>query len=228
MLLVALSGWATEGERGGVLRVVEQPLAFGEARRELTLEYIRTRYDPAANSIEIVPRMIIVHWTGSASARSALATFRPDRLAGRPELVGAGKLNVSAHYLVDRDGTVYRLMPDRWMARHAIGLNRSAIGIENVGGPALPLTAAQLEANARLVRELKERHPDLRYLIGHHEYGSFRKTPLWEERDPSYYTRKQDPGPEFMGRLRALVSDLGLAATWDPSGGPASASVPGG
>ena len=32
---------------------------------------------------------------------------------------------------VDRDGTICRLMPETWMARHVIGLNYSAIGIEN-------------------------------------------------------------------------------------------------
>src|SRR5580693_7225904 len=53
--------------------------------------------------------------------------------AARPELQREGELNVSAHFLVDRDGTIYRLMPETWMARHCIGLNRVAIGIENVG-----------------------------------------------------------------------------------------------
>ena len=49
---------------------------------------------------------------------------------------------------MDRDGAVYRLMPETWMARHTIGLNRVAIGIENVGGPRWPLTPEQLRADA--------------------------------------------------------------------------------
>ncbi|MBI5444861.1 MAG: N-acetylmuramoyl-L-alanine amidase, partial [Deltaproteobacteria bacterium] len=221
-VLFGLLGWAHGGAAG--VAVVERPVPFGETRTALTLEYIRAHYDPAASSIAIVPRMIVVHWTGSRTLVSALETFRSERLAGRPELARAGEVNVSAHYLVDRNGTIYHLVPDSRMARHVIGLNRSAIGIENVGGPRDPLTSAQLEANARLVRELKQKYPDLRYLIGHHEYGRFRGTPLWEERDPSYFTGKQDPGPDFMKRLRERVSDLGLSSAWT-SKEPCSAVV---
>jgi N-acetylmuramoyl-L-alanine amidase len=195
--------------------VLEDPLPFGEIRRALTLAYIRAHYDEAAEDVAISPRMVVIHWTASATLRSALATFRPEVLApGRPEIGKAGRLNVSAHYLVDRDGTIVRLLPEDRMARHVIGLNRVAIGIENVGGPRQPLTEAQVEANAWLVRELKARHPQLRYLIGHHEYGRFRGTPLWEEKDPSYFTRKQDPGKEYMERLRAELSDLALLDSW--------------
>ncbi|MDA4805622.1 N-acetylmuramoyl-L-alanine amidase, partial [Enterobacter hormaechei] len=65
---------------------------------------------------------------------------------------------VSAHYLVDRDGTVYQLLPDTFFARHIIGLNYMAIGVENVGGPDAPLTEAQGKANAALVKYLCSRH----------------------------------------------------------------------
>jgi len=54
-------------------------------------------------------------------------------------------LNVSAHFLVDRDGTIYQLMPETRMARHAIGVNHLAIGVENVGDERKwPLTEAQM------------------------------------------------------------------------------------
>jgi len=44
-------------------------------------------------------------------------------------------------------------MPETWMARHAIGFNHVAIGIENVGdGARWPLTDAQADADAALVR----------------------------------------------------------------------------
>jgi N-acetyl-anhydromuramyl-L-alanine amidase AmpD len=157
-----------------------------------------------------------VHWTASPTLRSALSAFEPEALpAGRPELAKAGRVNVSAHYLVDRDGTIYRLMPEDLMARHVIGLNRAAIGIENVGGPPWPLTEAQLRANVRLIRGLVAGHPRIRYLIGHREYGRFRGTPLWEERDPSYFTGKEDPGPDFMVKLRRELGDLRLLERYD-------------
>ena len=199
-------------------RIVERLIPYGPRRQALTLEYVRAHYDPTARDIALHPRMIVVHWTGSATLRSALSTFAPEALPqGRPEVARAGRVNVSAHYLVDRDGSIYRLVPDERMARHVIGLNRVALGIENVGGPKWPLTDAQLRSNAGLARALVGRTPGLRYLIGHYEYGRFRGTPLWEERDRAYFNGKPDPGPAFMASLRARLDDLRLLDRWEGS-----------
>jgi len=195
------------------VRILDRPIPFGETRRRLTLEYARLHYDPATTDIAITPRMIVVHWTATRTLQEAYDTFAPEILPpSRPEIARGGRVNVSAHFLVDRDGTVYRLMPETLMGRHVIGLNHCAIGIENVGGPANPLTAAQLAANARLVRHLANRFPTITYLIGHHEYRRFERHPLWIERDPAYRTVKVDPGAAFMTRLRERVLDItGLA-----------------
>lgn len=194
-----------------VLRVVDKPIRFTALRRDLTLDYIRRHYDPRAADIAIQPRMIVIHWTGSGTLASAYATLNPEELPlWRPEIRKGGRLNVSAHFLVDRDGTIYRLMPENWMARHTIGLNMSALGVENVGGPSTPLTEAQLDANTALVRLLVAAHPGIRYLIGHHEYLRFRDSPLWRESDLSYSTGKIDPGDGFIKALRSRVADLKL------------------
>jgi N-acetyl-anhydromuramyl-L-alanine amidase AmpD len=180
-----------------------RPIPFGPDRERLTLEYIRAHYDSTATSIVIQPTMLVVHWTSTQTFAEAYALFEPTELPpSRGELEKAGPLNVSAHYMVDRDGTIYQLMPDSIMARHVIGLNRIAIGIENVGGSSFPLTDAQLEANVALIRCLEARYPTIRSVIGHLEYGAFRHTPLWQERDTSYFTRKDDPSESFMRRLR--------------------------
>ena len=115
-----------------------------------------------------------------------------------------GNLNVSAHFLVDRDGTIYQLMPTNRMARHTIGLNNIAIGIENVGGvdDKEDLTQAQIDANVHLVQYLKTQYPNITYLIGHYEYGEFRDTNLWQEKDKNYFTHKTDPGEKFMYQVR--------------------------
>jgi N-acetylmuramoyl-L-alanine amidase len=193
-------------------RILDKPIIFNDERKALTLDYLHLHYGSTASSIEIVPRMIVIHWTAAPTLASSFAALNPVRLPGaRADIARASALNVSAHFLVDRDGTIYRLMPETWMARHVIGLNYCALGIENVGGGVQhPLTAAQLQADAALVRYLKGRYNGIEYLIGHHEYGRFRGTPLWRERDPSYFTAKIDPGDEFMRRLREEVGDLGL------------------
>ena len=115
-----------------------------------------------------------------------------------------------AHFVVDRDGTIYRLAPETWMGRHTIGLNHIAIGVENVGdGARYPLTRAQVEANARLVRYLAGKHA-ITHVIGHHESARMEGHAYWRELDPKYRNRKPDPGKAFMRKVRARIADLGL------------------
>lgn len=195
--------------------IKSKPILFNKERIELTKLYLQQHYGIQTDSIEIVPKIIVLHWTGG-NFKDSYAFFFPPLLSGRPELIAAGSLNVSAQYLVDRDGTIYRLMPDHWMARHVIGLNANAIGIENAGGvnDAQDLTSAQVGANAYLICKLKNKYPSIQYLIGHYEYEAFRHTPLWLEKDPNYITQKVDPGPLFLAQVRQKVKNLGLLSRY--------------
>jgi N-acetyl-anhydromuramyl-L-alanine amidase AmpD len=130
--------------------------------------------------------------------------------ASRKQLAGAGAVNVSSHFVVDRDGTIYQLQPVTRFARHCIGLNHVAIGIENVGDDGrFPLTDAQVAADAALVRDLARRYP-ITHLLGHFEVMKFRAHPYYVERDPHYRNDKPDPGARFMARVRASLADLPL------------------
>ncbi|HKE17708.1 MAG TPA: peptidoglycan recognition family protein [Kofleriaceae bacterium] len=191
--------------------IVDKPISWGTERERLTVEYRRRHQDPAIRDSAIEPRMVVLHYTGGGSMRSTWRYFDRTRIeSGRRTLHGAGDLNVSAHFLVDRDGTIYRLMPETRMARHCIGLNHVAIGVENVGdGARYPLTEAQVRADAALVRHLAGRFR-LTHLIGHHESNAMRRHAYWREREAGYRNSKSDPGPDFMRRVRALVADLGL------------------
>jgi beta-N-acetylhexosaminidase len=194
------------------LRVIQKPIVFDRTRIDLTKAYIDYHYGMKVKDITIKPRIIVLHWTGSNSLSGAYNTFAPAKLRGRSYIKKAGQLNVSAHFLVDRDGTIYQLMQDNWMARHVIGLNYSAIGIENIGGGKDKdnLTPAQVEANVLLIRHLKRKYPDIDYLIGHYEYWNMRSTSLWLEKDKKYRTWKSDPGKAFMKKVRTGVDDLNL------------------
>ncbi len=155
----------------------------------------------------------MLHWTAINDFDSCFALFNRETLGGsRPDLDKAGELNVSIHYLVDRNGKVYQLMPDTLMARHCIGLNYSSIGVENVGGENSidNMTDEQIEANILLVKYLKEKYPSIEYLIGHYEYRKFENNPLWLEKDSTYRTEKVDPGERFMREVRNGVADLKL------------------
>lgn len=196
--------------------IVSKPISFGENRTALTLDYIHVHYDSTVQDIMIDPLVIVVHWTAIPTFEETFDAFNPDTLpASRTGISRGGRVNVSSQFSVDRDGTIYQLMPDNWMARHTIGLNRIAIGIENVGSDDLPLTDAQLDADEWLVRHLKAKYPGIKYVIGHHEYLDFRDTPLWAEKDSTYFTMKIDPGDEYMARLRERVKDLRLLARYE-------------
>lgn len=198
----------------GTPRIIEKPIDFGQKRIELTREYIKNHYGWRVDSIAIDPKIIVLHWTADMGLQSSFERLKPEILPGsRGDIASAGALNVSAHFLVDRDGTIYRLMDENTMARHVIGLNYSSIGIENIGGEgnaAEDLTPAQAASNMALIRYLKAKYPGIRYLIGHHEYRGMEGTPLWLEKDSGYRTQKRDPGEAFMQTVRWGVDDLKL------------------
>ncbi|MDZ7900723.1 MAG: peptidoglycan recognition family protein [Arcicella sp.] len=192
-------------------KIIDRPIVYDSVRKTLSLQYLKERHGLIQAEPTLSPKMIVSHWTAIPTLESSFNAFNPVMLKGRKELVGASPLNVSIHFLVDRDGTIYRLMPENLMARHVIGLNWCALGIENVGdGNKFPLTEAQLQANIWLVKYLKNKYASIEYLIGHHEYTLFQNTPLWKETDPNYRTGKTDPGTDFMIKLRKGVKKLGL------------------
>ena len=211
---------STETWESGLSGVVKKPIVFDAQRHQLSLQYLQDRYGIEQKEPTIVPKVVVVHWTAIPTLDATFDAFNPAVLPGaRKEISSAGALNVSSQYLVDRDGTIYQLLSETTMARHTIGLNHVAIGIENVGnGTDLPLTNVQLVSNAAIIRYLSGKY-QLEYLIGHYEYTRFERHTLWKEKDAAYRTEKTDPGEGFMRRLRALVADLNL------QGPPAPAST---
>ena len=121
--------------------------------------------------------MLILHYTGMESAQAAL-----DRLCS-PEA------KVSAHYLVDEDGAVWRLVAEERRAWHAgvsswrgrRDINGASIGIELVnpghdnGYRLFP--EAQMAALEALARDIIGRHPiPPRHVLGHSDVAPLRKT----------------------------------------------------
>ena len=197
--------------------IIQKPIVFKKEREAMTKAYIKKHYDLHVKDIKIKPKIIVLHWTAVMDLNDSFARLYPQKLlTDRKDIAKASALNVSAHFLIDRDGTIYRLMPDDIMARHVIGLNYSSIGVENVGGEANKkedLTPAQVHANIALIKYLKEKYPDITYLIGHYEYTKMQKNPLWLERDANYRTKKADPGAKFMHQVRKGVKELHLKGT---------------
>jgi N-acetylmuramoyl-L-alanine amidase len=191
-------------------KIIAKPIVFDAVRTQLSLDYLKRRHNLNQQTATITPTMVVLHWTASRSLLGTYNAFNKSVLpSGRKALAGASKLNVSSHYLVDRDGTIYQLLPDTVFARHVIGLNYCAIGVENVGSDTYPLTKAQLVANEKLVRLLHQKYP-IKYLIGHYEHTLFKNTALWRETNPYYHSDKIDPGRTFMKTIREELQDLKL------------------
>jgi beta-N-acetylhexosaminidase len=148
-------------------RVVRTPIPFGARRKAQMRAYARRHYGIDDFRLRR-PRVIVQHFTASNSFSSAFHTFA----ANRPD-VELGELpGVCAHYLIDRDGAIHRLVPTTIMCRHTVGLNWTAIGIEHVGTSDSQVLGnrRQLRASLRLTRMLQGRHRiRTRNVIGHAE-----------------------------------------------------------
>lgn len=178
-------------------------------RQELNRQYLKHHAGLDTHKLTD-PQMIVIHDTETATLAQAFAYFDHDRLDGqRPDIVSGGEVNVGIHYIIDTDGTIWSLFPEDEAARHTIGFNHTALGIEMIAPGPRHLTMAQLEACTALVADMVRRNPSVKYLVGHFEYMNS-KLPhfaLRRELDPAYGpTFKTDPGPVFMEALRSRLN----------------------
>lgn len=187
---------------------------ISDNRIRLTNIYSRENYGVEECRI-VSPEMIVIHYTAIPTLPETLDYFRPDSLeASRKKIIKRSPLNVGVHYVIDKDGSIYSLLPDSIMGRHLIGYNHVALGIENVAADSTELTADQLNSNAVLIKYLTDKYSSIDYLIGHQEYDN-KDLPhydLLKTEDPLYQPyKKPDPGMDFLNRLRLkLKSDYDL------------------
>jgi len=133
---------------------------------------------PSVNFNERQPNFVIIHHTGEKSVEQTISVLTNPAL------------EVSAHYLIGRDGEIFYLVDELARAWHAgdaywggmRDLNSVSIGIEldNSGGE--PFPEPQIEALLGLLADLKERYkiPTANFL-GHGDVAPWRKT------DPSVW-----------------------------------------
>lgn len=122
---------------------------------------------------------IVVHYT-EEELQDTLAIFRDAKRTKR----------VSAHYVLDRDGTVYSVVPEEKRAWHAgagsfagmTDLNNITVGIELVYKPGEKYRKAQIDSLVELCLDIQSRY-DIKWVIGHS--------------DSAYGRGKVDPGPHF-------------------------------
>lgn len=192
------------------IEIIDKPVLLSEYRSQLTREYSLMHYGEPLETI--IPKAIIIHWTASCCDWQPIYHYFYGEELDPARNQENGKLNVTAHFLVARDGTIYRLTPETMLNRHAIGLNWCSIGIENIGGENgnQNLTEEQLISNTKLVFYLTEKYSTINYLLGHYQQDYTKEEDLWIELVDGYYAGKQDPGPIFMERLIENVREMEL------------------
>jgi N-acetylmuramoyl-L-alanine amidase len=185
-------------------RVVQKPIPFPDKRKQEMREYAQRHYGIDDYRLRN-PKVIVQHYTVTDDFPSVFNTFAPDR----PD-VELGELpGVCSHYVIDKDGTIYQLVPVSIMCRHTVGLNWTSIGIEHVGrsdGQVLG-NRRQLAASLRLTRHLQGRFGIRdRNVIGHNESLS---SPFHRERVEAL--RRQTHGDfrrSSMNRYRRALKRL--------------------
>jgi N-acetylmuramoyl-L-alanine amidase len=147
--------------------IVWKPIPFGAQRKAETAAYAKRHYGSSTWRLTD-PHVIVEHYTASESFSSAYSTFSTDTPDSElHELPG-----VCAHFVIDKDGTIYQLVPMTVICRHTVGLNYTAIGIEHVGTSDVEIlhNPRQLNASLRLTAWLMGRYGiELRNVIGHNE-----------------------------------------------------------
>lgn len=202
-------GLKTENGLKCRVEIIKKYVLMDEVREKLSLDYIREHYNLTPEKPHIDPRIIVIHWTAIHSFEDSYKTLYPSTLSTqRHDIASASDLNVCAHFLIKRDGSIFQLLPLPYFARHVIGLNYHAIGIENIGSDSSPLTDEQLASNTALIRCLLYKYPGIQYVIGHYEYQLFENSSYFLEIDPNYRTIKTDPGEIFMKKVRKQLKDL--------------------
>lgn len=99
------------------------------------------------------------------------------------------RYSVGAHYLIARNGDIYKLADENDIAFHAgestlpadpsrHSLNKTSIGIEIINSNSNPPTEAQYESLAMIVEDIQSRRA-IKYIYGHSDIAPSRKTDPW-------------------------------------------------
>lgn len=183
-----------------------KPIPFGAKRKRETAAYAKRHYGIDSYRLRR-PHVIVEHYTDGDTFESAFNTFAADTPDSElHELPGT-----CSHFVVDRDGAIYRLVPTSIMCRHTVGLNYTAIGIEHVGrsdGQVLG-DRRQIAASLRLTRSLQGRfHIATKNVIGHNEslsspYHRERVARLRRQTHGDFRRRSMNRYRRALGRLPA-------------------------
>lgn len=189
-------------------RITEDHIPYGAERKDQMAGYSRRHYGFRRWRLRS-PRVLVLHFTAGSSYEGARSHFSSNQPA-RGELPG-----VCAHYIVDKDGTIYEVVPTTIRCRHAIGLNYTSIGIEFVqeAGEGSHWADRQILERTRQIRPglklaawLKQKFDiKMRHVIGHamaNDNAHFKDLEGWRNDHTDWLWRDVKV---FRRRLRRLL-----------------------
>jgi beta-N-acetylhexosaminidase len=183
--------------------IIRSFIPFPKKRVDEMRAYARRHYGLNTALLE-QPKVIVEHYTAGTSYESAYNTFAPDV----PDIELHELPGLCAHFVIDRGGHIHQLVRLRYMCRHTVGLNWTAIGIEHVGTSDAGVMGnrRELRASLRLTRWLIGRYDiAVRNVIGHSESLS---SPYHHERVKRLRTQTHgDMQRATMVRYRRLLED---------------------
>jgi len=147
--------------------IVQKPIPFPQKRKNETAAYAKRHYGIDSYRLKN-PNVIVEHITVTSTFSAVFNTFAPDK----PDVELHELPGLCSHFVIDRDGTIYQLVPLGIMCRHTVGLNYTALGIEHVGMSDADVMGdkRQMDASLRLTRWLRCRYSiGVGNVIGHSE-----------------------------------------------------------
>ena len=173
-------------------------------------------HDARAGGVAI--DMLVLHYTGMPSTGEALARL------------GDPSARVSAHYVVDEDGTIYRLVAESRRAWHAgeaswrgrRDVNGASIGVElhNPGHEHgyRPYPEPQMVALEGLAQGIMARHPiPARHVLGHSDVAPHRRCDPGELFD---WRRLSEAGVGLWSARPVVKGEMGLVLRPGDGGPP--------
>ena len=181
--------------------IIKKLIPFPASRKRETAAYSKRHY--GQNTWHLTaPKLIAIHYAVAGSISSIFNTFAPDN----PDVEFHQLPGVCSHFAVSAGGGIYKFVPVSIRCRHVVGLNHTAIGIENVGFSDQDILGrpAQLNANLQLVQYLRCRFGiPVEGVIGHNESLS---SPYYKELDPRF--RGQTHGDWNHADMEIFRADL--------------------
>jgi hypothetical protein len=149
---------------------------------------------PDSNSLKIVDKLLSSGFQAASGRTIDTIVIHSsyDAIGGDPYSVNGiiseyKNYGVSAHYLIDRGGAIYRLVEEKNIAYHAgtsrlpdgrTNVNEISIGIELINTKNSNFTNEQYASLQSLIESIKGRY-EIKYILGHNQIAPGRKDDPW-------------------------------------------------